>query len=72
MKTVVYVAAAYMLAVGIAGFISNSATSSPTADAFAGLPSAGTLLGANSVKTEAGINIAAAGVLAGLAYMDVV
>jgi len=72
MRTIFYVAAAYMAAVGVAAFISNSATSSPTADTVAALPSFGTLLGANNVKTEGGINLAAALVLAGIAYAGVV
>jgi hypothetical protein len=72
MKMVFYVAAAYMLAVGISGYISNSATASPTADSFASLPSIGSFLGANQPTTEAGINIASAGALAALAYLNVV
>ncbi len=72
MKTVFYVAAAYLLAVGLASFVSNSATDSPTADTVAALPSLGTFLGANNVKTEGGINLAGAGVLATLAYLNIV
>jgi hypothetical protein len=72
MKTVFYVAGAYMMLVGIASFISNSATDSPAADAFAALPSVGTFLGANNVKTEGGINIAAGLAFISLAYLDVV
>jgi hypothetical protein len=72
MRTLVYVAAAYLAAVGIAAFVSNSATASPTADTVAALPSVGTFLGANNVQTEGGINLAAALVLAGLAYANVV
>ena len=72
MKTVFYVAAGYMILVGVAGFISNSATSSPTADTVSGLPSIGTFLGANNVKTEGGINIAAGLAFFSLAYLDIV
>lgn len=72
MKTIFYVGAVYLLAVGVASFISNSANDSPTADTVAALPSVGTFLGANNVKTEGGINLAAAGVLAALAYLNIV
>lgn len=72
MKTVFYITGGYLVLVGIAAFISNSATDSPTADAFSGLPSVGTFLGANNVKTEGGINIAAGLAFFSLAYLNVV
>lgn len=72
MKTIFYVAAAYMGVVGMAAFVSNVSANSPTADALAGLPSVGTFLGANNVKTEGGINLVSALALFSLAYLDVV
>jgi hypothetical protein len=71
-KTIFYVGALYFAVVGLAAFVSNSAKDSPTADTVAALPSAGTLLGANNVKTEGGINLAASLTLATLAYLNVV
>jgi hypothetical protein len=72
MKTFFYLAAAYLAAVGLASFVANSATNSPTADTIAALPSVGTFLGANNPQTEGGINLVSAGVVFSLAYFNIV
>jgi len=60
MKTVAWVAVAYLTLVGAATFYSNMATSSPTADSVAALPSTGSLLGSTGT-TAAVLDLATAG-----------
>ena len=59
MKTVAWIAVAYLGLVGVATFYSGVSANSPTADQIAGLPSVGSLMG-SSGTTAAALDIAGA------------
>ena len=59
MKTLAWVAVGYLALVGAATFYSNTATSSPTADTIAQLPSVGSLMGSTGT-TAAALDLAGA------------
>ena len=59
MRTVGWILTAYLLVIAGATFYSNSATSSPTADSIAALPSVGSLAGSTGT-TAAVLDLAGA------------
>lgn len=61
MKTIAYVAAAYLAVVGLAEIASNTMQNSPTLDTIATLPSAGSIVAKSSgAGTQAGIDLVGA------------